>query len=140
MTFHVKQGGAWKESEVHVKHNGSWKRAEVWVKQSGTWKLVASVGPTFTPVPGTYSYEDYYDLSINVTCSETATWTWTKSGGGTVSIASGGTGTTLTFSVSATYNSSSGTYATRAGTLYLTATVGGVGYNFTITLTAMGDL
>lgn len=134
----VKQGGTWKEAEVYVKHGGAWKRAELWVKQGGVWKLGAPA-LTFSPPPGTYTEEQPYSATIVVTCSETATWTYTKSGAGTVSLASGATGTSITFSVEANYDSGSGTYFGRAGTLTLTATVGGVGYNFTLNVSALGD-
>lgn len=139
MTFHVKQGGAWKDGEVWVREGGTWKKAEVWVKQGGTWKQVTQ-SVAFTPDGGTSSgspvvinANDFSSVQVVISCTESAVWTWTRSPNiGTCNVASGNSATSITMTLTTAPVSG----GTRSTTYTLSATAGGITRYWTVNLTA----
>ena len=88
-------------------------------------------GPSFTPAPGSYSANGATSASFSVSASENVVWNYTTSGGVVGSPASGSSVIAVTFTLSTTTNP-------KSGVATLSCTVGGITYNWNITLDVTG--
>lgn len=132
MPLYVRDGGVWKSPVPYVKDGGTWKAIQqMYVRDGGTWKLVFQAGPAWNRVPGTYAVSDSGTVSITISADVSVTWTYTKSSSITANRASGSAASSITFSLQNTSST-----IDKTGTVTLTGTVGGVPYNWNLTLTA----
>lgn len=98
-----------------------------------------SGGSPFTPAPGSYSSMDASGEGIGdyfqITCTSPVSWAWTKTGAtaGTADEVSGTTNTEITLQLPA-----ASTTTTRIASFVVSTVLGGVTYNWSVSLEATG--
>lgn len=94
---------------------------------------------TFSPTPGSYVYSGQVTAMVTVTSNKTASWSYTKTGANvSASFTNGYNGTSVQLRVDAVLVGE--TYSPRVATVALSAVVDGTTYNWSIQLSAEGNL